>query len=153
MLLRDPELPPVRTRTMETILAQLPDLTGQVTTNSKFASAHGGFASVWRGVWDVGHVKHTVCQQTFKFRMSATCGLVRVIFIDRAVQVAIKVLRSYSETSEDETRKLNKVCNRLYGVWTRIHDQRLITPASTTRIECVGRAESQAHPSSVWGNI
>lgn len=32
---------------------QVPDLTGLITTEHKYPSAHGGFANVWLGIWVV----------------------------------------------------------------------------------------------------
>ena len=41
-----PSSPPMRNRDI-----QVPDLTGHITREHKFPSAHGGFADVWMGVW------------------------------------------------------------------------------------------------------
>ncbi|KAJ7085379.1 TKL/TKL-ccin protein kinase [Mycena belliarum] len=73
------------------------DLTGQIRREGSYPQAHGGFADVWKGVWD--------CQP------------------DR--WVAIKVLRSRLDDRQMET-KMRKRLARELGVWKRLDHKHVL---------------------------
>lgn len=39
---------------LTSLLSEVPDLTGHVTTGNKYPAAYGGFSSIWIGTWTAG---------------------------------------------------------------------------------------------------
>ncbi|KIM73779.1 hypothetical protein PILCRDRAFT_828831 [Piloderma croceum F 1598] len=85
--------------------SQIPDLTGQIILQDRFAAAHGGFADVYIALWH---------------REQAT-----------PLKVAVKVLRSQSE-DEDDRGKRNKRLRRELKVWQRLNHDNVLPLYGTT---------------------
>ncbi|KAF8169113.1 hypothetical protein K438DRAFT_2024728 [Mycena galopus ATCC 62051] len=92
-----PTPPPESEPYVEADPATLLDLTGQIRREGSYPQAHGGFADVWKGVWD---------RQTDRW-------------------VAIKVLRSRLDDPQME-RKMNKRLARELGVWKRLDHKHVL---------------------------
>ncbi|KAJ7157940.1 TKL/TKL-ccin protein kinase [Mycena crocata] len=92
-----PTPPPESEPYVETDPAMLLDLTGQVRREGSYPQAHGGFADVWKGVWD---------RQPNQW-------------------VAIKVLRSRLDDPQKEA-KMNKRLARELGVWKRLDHKHVL---------------------------
>ncbi|KAJ8090389.1 hypothetical protein AAF712_006676 [Marasmius tenuissimus] len=72
-------------------LSVIPDLTGQVTKDARYAEAGGGFADVWKATWDKG---------------------------DHQVKVAVKALRSRGTPEQED--KMRKRLERELKVWKKL---------------------------------
>ncbi|KAK7029504.1 hypothetical protein VNI00_014537 [Paramarasmius palmivorus] len=75
------------------------NLTGLVTKDGRFPEAHGGFADVWKGTWRDG---------------------------DRLVPVAVKVLRSATQSDEME-EKMRKKLSRELEVWRKLEHPNVLS--------------------------
>ncbi|KAJ7278948.1 TKL/TKL-ccin protein kinase [Mycena rebaudengoi] len=92
-----PTPPPESELYVEADPAVLLDLTGQVRREGSYAQAHGGFADVWKGVWN---------RQPDRW-------------------VAVKVLRSRLDDPQVEA-KMNKRLARELGVWKRLDHKHVL---------------------------
>ncbi|KAJ7731934.1 TKL/TKL-ccin protein kinase [Mycena maculata] len=92
-----PTPPPESEPYVEADSTALLDLTGHVRRDGSYPQAHGGFADVWRGVWD---------RQPDRW-------------------VAIKVLRSRLDDPQMEA-KMNKRLARELGVWKRLDHKHVL---------------------------
>ncbi|KAF7345015.1 putative TKL/TKL-ccin protein kinase [Mycena venus] len=92
-----PTPPPESEPYVEADPTMLLDLTGQIRREGSYPQAHGGFADVWKGVWD---------RQPDRW-------------------VAIKVLRSRLDDPQME-RKMNKRLARELGVWKRLDHKHVL---------------------------
>ncbi|KAJ6501810.1 TKL/TKL-ccin protein kinase [Mycena vulgaris] len=97
-----PTPPPDSEPYVEADPAMLLDLTGQVQREGNYPQAHGGFADVWKGVWD---------RQPDRW-------------------VAIKVLRSRLDDPQMEA-KMNKRLARELGVWKRLDHKHVLNLLGT----------------------
>ncbi|KAJ6476375.1 TKL/TKL-ccin protein kinase [Mycena sanguinolenta] len=92
-----PTPPPESEPYVEADPTTLLDLTGQIRREGSYPQAHGGFADVWKGVWD---------RQPDRW-------------------LAIKVLRSRLDDPQME-RKMNKRLARELGVWKRLDHKHVL---------------------------
>ncbi|KAJ7255043.1 TKL/TKL-ccin protein kinase [Mycena haematopus] len=92
-----PTPPPESEPYVEVDPLTLLDLSGQIRREGSYPQAHGGFADVWKGVWD---------RQPDRW-------------------VAIKVLRSRLDDPQME-RKMNKRLARELGVWKRLDHKHVL---------------------------
>jgi hypothetical protein len=92
-----PTPPPESEPYVEADPTMLLDLTGQIRREGSYPQAHGGFADVWKGVWD---------RQPDRW-------------------VAIKVLRSRLDDPQME-RKMNKRLARELSVWKRLDHKHVL---------------------------
>jgi hypothetical protein len=71
------------------------DLTGSITREGRYPSAHGGFSDVWKGIWHDGPEEHTVGLEMYP---NLYLGL------NPNLKVAVKVLRSRMDDPEMEEK-------------------------------------------------
>ncbi|KAL0570232.1 hypothetical protein V5O48_011740 [Marasmius crinis-equi] len=92
-----PFTPSPETSFLDPELSAIPDLTGQVEKDGRYAEAGGGFADVWKATWYDG---------------------------DRQVKVAVKALRSRGAPGQEE--KLRKRLERELKVWKNLDHRNLV---------------------------
>ncbi|KAH7919501.1 kinase-like protein [Leucogyrophana mollusca] len=75
------------------------DLTGQITTEDKYPTAHGGFSDIWRGTWNKDST---------------------------SIDVAVKVIRTDLSASLEDNEKKQKSLRRELQVWRRLCHQNVL---------------------------